>query len=414
MFCLPAMPFSTKKRKDTLSASYSLTALTWKKLKKNRMGMGCLFFLCALVLLSLLGYLITPDHTPYCNEQLLEVRLLKPGSSVRMLSVRKNQHVEKKGPLKKMLFGQPNPFTLVPITSHHFSGDSLIVQLYNETAALGRKSFHLADIAYPMDETSPPSKKGDTFLFTTIDHQRLQKKRAELMETVRSECLSTKTYLLGTDRFGRDVLSQLIIGIRVSLSIGFISVCIALLIGIFIGAAAGYFGGRTDDFLLWFINVVWSVPSLLLVIAISFVLGSGFWQVFIAIGLTMWVDIARVVRGQFISLREKEYVEASRSLGFKNFTIIFKHILPNTIGTLTVISASNFASAILTEAGLSFLGIGVQPPMPSWGNMIKENYGYIILDYAYMAIVPGLAIVCLVLAFMLLGNALRDVSDVRS
>ena len=128
----------------------------------------------------------------------------------------------------------------------------------------------------------------------------------------------------------------------------------------------------------------------------------------------MWVDIARVVRGQFISLREMEYVEASKALGFKSFTIMFRHILPNMTGTLTVISASNFASAILTEAGLSFLGIGVQPPMPSWGNMIKENYGYIILDYAYLAIVPGIAIVMLVLAFMLLGNALRDATDINN
>ncbi|MBO4402801.1 MAG: ABC transporter permease, partial [Bacteroidales bacterium] len=132
-----------------------------------------------------------------------------------------------------------------------------------------------------------------------------------------------------------------------------------------------------------------------------------------AIGLTAWVDIARVVRGQFISYKEKEYVESAKSMGFKNFTIMFRHILPNLNGTILVICASNFASAILTEAGLSFLGIGVQSPMPSWGSMIKENYGYIILDYAYLAIVPGIAIVMLVLAFMLLGNTLRDISDVR-
>lgn len=218
---------------------------------------------------------------------------------------------------------------------------------------------------------------------------------------------------MGTDRYGRDVLSQLIIGARVSLSVGFVSVSIALLIGVFLGAVAGYFRGRIDDVIMWFINVVWSIPTLLLVIAISFALGAGFWQIFIAIGLTMWVDIARVVRGQVISLREKEFVEASKAMGFKPFTIIFKHIIPNISGTIIVISASNFASAILTEAGLSFLGIGVQPPMPSWGSMIKENYGYIILDYAYLAIIPGIAIMLLVLAFMLLGNILRDVMDVK-
>ena len=209
------------------------------------------------------------------------------------------------------------------------------------------------------------------------------------------------------------MLSQLIIGARVSLSVGFVSVFIALLIGIFLGAIAGFYKGKVDDFIMWFINVVWSIPTLLLVIAISFALGTGFWQIFIAIGLTMWVDIARVVRGQVISLREKEYVEASKAMGFKNISIIFKHILPNITGTIIVVAAANFASAILTEASLSFLGIGVQAPMPSWGTMIKENYGYIILDYAYLAIVPGIAIMLLVLCFMLLGNVLRDVLDVK-
>lgn len=360
--------------KNPLSAAQSLSSITWKKMKRNRFGMGWLIFLCLLICISVLGYLITPDHTPYCNEQILEIRLLKPGSKVDLLQLKKKQQVEKNGILKSIIHGQPNPYQLLPVSSWHTENDSVIVQIYNEKSFFGKKSFALSETA-------------------GIVH---------------------RTFLLGTDRYGRDMLSQLIIGARVSLSIGFVSICIALFIGILLGAIAGYYGGKTDDFILWFINVIWSVPSLLLVIAISFVLGSGFWQVFIAIGLTMWVDIARVVRGQFISYREKEYVEASRALGFRNFTIIFKHILPNMTGTLTVISASNFASAILTEAGLSFLGIGVQAPMPSWGNMIKENYGYIILDHAYMAVIPGLAIVLLVLAFMLIGNMLRDAMDVKA
>jgi peptide/nickel transport system permease protein len=196
--------------------------------------------------------------------------------------------------------------------------------------------------------------------------------------------------------------------------VGFIAIAISLLIGITLGAIAGYFGGIIDQLIVWLINVVWSVPTLLLVIAITFVLGKGFWQVFIAVGLTMWVEVARVVRGQVLSIREKEYIEAARALGYRNRRIIFRHILPNVMGPVIVISAANFASAILLEAGLSFLGIGVQPPSPSWGSMIKENYGYIILDYAYLAILPGVAIMLMVLAFMLLGNALRDALDVKA
>jgi peptide/nickel transport system permease protein len=151
-----------------------------------------------------------------------------------------------------------------------------------------------------------------------------------------------------------------------------------------------------------------------LVIAITLALGKGFWQVFIAVGLTMWVEVARVVRGQLISAKEMQYVEAAKALGFSNFRIIFKHILPNIMAPVIVISAANFAGAILMESGLSFLGIGAQPPIPSWGAMIKDHYSYIILGKAYLAIIPGLAIMSLVTAFMLIGNALRDALDVKN
>jgi peptide/nickel transport system permease protein len=304
----------------------------------------------------------------------LEIRLQKPFSRLTFLEVRKQQDIQKKNFFAKMLYGQPSFFTAVPISKYWFSADSVYVELFNESPPYNRASYSLAAIGK----------------------------------------IHQKTYYLGTDRYGRDVLSQLIIGARVSLSVGFVSVFIALIIGVFLGAIGGYFRGKIDDAIMWFINVVWSIPTLLLVIAISFALGAGFWQIFVAIGLTMWVDIARVVRGQVISLREKEFVEASKALGFKSLTIIFKHILPNITGTIIVVAAANFASAILTEASLSFLGIGVQPPMPSWGTMIKENYGYIILpDYAYLAIIPGIAIMLLVLCFMLLGNIIRDILDVK-
>mgnify|MGYP002836047425 FL=1 len=164
---------------------------------------------------------------------------------------------------------------------------------------------------------------------------------------------------------------------------------------------------------MWFINVVWSIPTLLMVIAITLALGKGFWQVFIAVGFTMWVEVARIVRGQVLGIREKEYVQAARVLGYGDRQIIFRHILPNAWAPVIVISAANFAAAILIESGLSFLGIGAQPPMPSWGGMIKDHYAYLIVDKAYLAIAPGVAIMLLVLSFMMLGNALRDALDVR-
>ena len=220
--------------------------------------------------------------------------------------------------------------------------------------------------------------------------------------------------MLGTDKYGRDLLSRMLIGIRISLAIGFVAVFISLIIGISLGAVAGYFGGKIDAIIMWIINVTWSIPTLLLVIAITLALGKGFWQVFIAVGLTMWVEVARVVRGQVMSVKQMQYVTAARALGFTDYRIITKHILPNIMAPVIIISAANFAGAILIESGLSFLGIGAQPPMPSWGGIIKDHYSYIVLGKPYLAIIPGLAIMSLVTAFMLVGNALRDALDVKN
>jgi peptide/nickel transport system permease protein len=244
--------------------------------------------------------------------------------------------------------------------------------------------------------------------------QQISKNIAELRSMIEKQSLKTMKFYLGTDAIGRDLLSRLMIGTRISLTVGLVSVIISLFIGIFLGALAGYYRGWVDTGIMWLINVVWSIPTLLLVIAITLVLGKGIMQVFIAVGLTMWVETARVVRGQILSIREKEFVDAGRALGFKNMRIITRHVLSNVMGPVVVMAASNFAAAILTEAGLSFLGIGAQPPVPSWGEMSSAHYGYILLGKAYLAIVPGIATALLVLAFMLVGNGLRDALDTRN
>jgi peptide/nickel transport system permease protein len=197
------------------------------------------------------------------------------------------------------------------------------------------------------------------------------------------------------------------------MAVGFIAVILSIFIGVMLGALSGYFGGWTDQLITWLINVIWAIPTLLLVFAITFALGKGFWQIFIAVGLTMWVGTARLIRGQVMSLKEMEYIQAARTMGFSSARIIVKHIIPNVLGPTIVLAAGNFATAILIEAGLSFLGIGVQPPVSSWGLMIKENYNFIITNRPMLAIIPGIAIMMIVLAFNLLGNALRDALDVK-
>ncbi|MDD5508707.1 MAG: ABC transporter permease [Bacteroidales bacterium] len=403
-------------RKQHYISSGSLSRLALKRLLKNPLAVFSMVLIGAAILMAILGYLITPDPTPYSNEQFLELSVHKPGTKVRMLLVEKNMSGKEKGFIHRMLFGSRRSHTAIPFSNIRFEGGQVTVEEYSDTPLPDpqKQSFHLADVMYALDPEKQIEIKGDSTCFTDIRDQVHCEAIADLQKSVMDRHVVTRHFLLGTDQFGRDMLSRLLIGTRVSLSVGFISVAISLLIGILLGSTAGYFRGRTDDLIMWFINVVWSIPTLLLVIAITFALGKGFWQVFVAVGLTMWVEVARVVRGQFISIREKEYVEAGRALGYRNSRIIFRHILPNVLAPVIVISAANFASAILIEAGLSFLGIGVQPPMPSWGSMIRENYPYLILDSAYLAILPGVAIMIMVLAFMLIGNALRDALDVRT
>ena len=223
---------------------------------------------------------------------------------------------------------------------------------------------------------------------------------------VAENTLDTRTFWLGTDRFGRDYLSRVVAGSGLSLSVGIVAVLLSLLIGVPLGAFAGYLGGRFDDAVSWLLQVMWSIPTLLLVLAITLAFGKGFEQVFLAIGLSMWVDVARVVRGQAIALRHVEWVEAGRVLGLSTPRIVLGHILPNLAGPIAVLASANFAAAILIEAGLSFMGVGAQIPMPSWGNLIRDHYGAILTGHAHLALIPGACIVSLVLAFNALSNSL--------
>lgn len=328
--------------------------------------------------IALFAYVIIPDHTPHANEMHLSLANKRPGFSVKMLHVRKESY-PKVSWWHHMAEGEELPYDEIPVSSYSFTDSNTI--FYHEYVGTGEEG---------------PAKM--------LPANKLYKENPVV----------SKTYILGTDKYGRDLLSRLLLGTRISFSVGFISVFISLVIGIPMGALAGYYGGIIDKAIMWIINVVWSIPTLLLVIAITLALGKGFWQVFVAVGFTMWVEVARVVRGQVLSIREKEYVQAARVLGFSDWRIMWKHILPNALAPVIVISAANFAAAILIESGLSFLGIGAQPPMPSWGGMIKDHYAYLIVGKAYLALTPGIAIMLLVLAFMMLGNALRDTLDTRS
>jgi peptide/nickel transport system permease protein len=397
--------------------SESLSKQTWRKFKRNRIAVFGLIIILTACLISILGYLITPDNTPYANDQKPELHIKSPGFTVKMLVVKKNQTSIRTSVIKQMLFGKKSEFVNYTLQKYQFNRQNIIIEEYsghNNKKQNTSLKFNIADVVYAIDKKFPltyDSIKNEISFNELNNPIRIRKSITELQHIIEKENIITKTYLLGTDLLGRDLLSRLIIGTRISLGVGLVSIVISIIIGIFLGSIAGYYRGKTDAAIMWLLNVVWSIPTLLLVIAITLVLGKGILQVFIAVGLTMWVDIARIVRGQVLSIREKEFVEAGKALGYKNTRIIFKHVLPNVMGPVVVMASSNFASAILTEAGLSFLGIGAQPPLPSWGEMTNAHHGYILMDKAYLAFIPGIAIMVLVLAFMLVGNGLRDAVD---
>lgn len=342
------------------------------RLLRNKGAVFGLIIIGAALFVAITAYFISPDSSPDANRMIVEIGGRRPGFRQQFLLIKKERALDDPSFFQRLLSGAEDGYDYIPIDSYTPKGDSIIVQKF-------------------VDEG-------------------VEEKRA-----YRAPCkVETRRFLLGTDKYGRDILSRLLVGVRVSLAVGLVTVAISLTIGVLLGALAGYFRGRVDEAILWLINVIWSIPTLLLVFAITLMLGKGFWQVFVAIGLTLWVNVARIIRGQVLAVREQEFVEAARALGYSHGRILFRHILPNVMGPVWVVCASNFASAIVIEAGLSFLGVGVQPPAPSWGLMIKENYNFIITHNPMLALAPGLAIMLLVLAFNLLGNGLRDALDVRT
>ena len=358
----------------------SLSQLALQKFKKNIWGVLSFWFIVFVGFISIFAYVFAPDNSQNANQMHLTIHSKKPGFNVQMLTI-PSQIKNEQSFFSKVFYGVKNTDTEIPITNYKIENNELV---YTEYASDG-----LEGVTKQISLNSFPNQDYKQFI-------------------------TLKTFQFGTDKYGRDYLSRILIGSRISFFIGFIAVFISLIIGIFMGSIAGYFGGKVDAIMMWIINVTWSIPTLLLVIAITLALGKGFWQVFIAVGLTMWVEVARVVRGQVISVKEMQYVTAARALGFNDYRIITRHILPNIMAPVIVISAANFAGAILIESGLSFLGIGAQPPMASWGAMIKDHYNYIILGKPYLALIPGLCIMLLVMAFMLIGNALRDALDVKN
>ncbi len=305
---------------------------------------------------ALFGYALVPDNSRDVNRQIPELALLPPFSEVKTIEVPVKTKDENF--LKVLFFGSENLYRYVPVRS--VVRDEKEVLIYEDFYGKRR--------------------------------------------TLRGASYKIKSlfFLLGTDNLGRDFFSRLIIGARISLFVGFLAMLLSGFIGFFLGSIGGFFGGGTDRFLLWLMSVLWAIPSVLLALLLNFVLGRGMENLIWTIALVSWTDVARVIRGKTLELKEREFVSAATALGFPKVYILVKHIFPNLWRTLFILSVSTLSSAVLLEAGLSFLGFGVEPPMPSWGLLISENYPYLVItELAHLALLPGFFISLLI--FSLFG-----------
>ena len=351
----------------------------WTKLKKKKAAIGGLIFIIFTALISIFAYLLIGDQSPNANNQKAEIALKSPGFTSTGILLKNNRFEKGEGFINRLLFGSEKPYDWYPIKSAKRIDEGIEI-----TTHYDQQKIILSSALYHLDQTNDLSIH-----------------------------IEQKRFWLGTDRYGRSISSRLILGIRISLLVGMLAVIISLSVGVILGGIGGYFGGWIDRIVMYFINVMWSIPTLLLVFAIVLAFGRGLGIIFLAVGLTMWVDVARIVRGQVKKIKEEQFVQAAKSIGVNDIRILFRHILPNIIGPILVIGAANFATAILIEAGLSYLGFGVRPPTPSIGNMLNEHYGYAISGKPALALVPAITIMLMVLSFNLLGSGLRDVFDVK-
>ena len=340
--------------------------------------MGGLVFIVFTALISLFAYMVIGDQSPDANNQKAEIALKGTNFQTDVIILKNNRYEPNQSFFTRFVSGAEKQYDYYPIQEAKIVPEGVEVMThYNQKRIIKPKELY-TDLG---DNLSPH--------------------------------LSSQRFWLGTDRYGRSISSRLILGIRISLLVGLLAVIISLSVGIIIGGLGGYFGGWIDRVVMYMINVMWSIPTLLLVFAIVLAFGRGLGVIFLAVGLTMWVDVARIVRGQVKKIKEEQFVQAAKSIGVREERILFTHILPNIIGPVLVIGAANFATAILIEAGLSYLGFGVRPPTPSIGNMLNEHYGYAITGKPVLALVPAVTIMLMVLSFNLLGSGLRDVFDVK-
>lgn len=380
-----------------------------KRISGNKMAVSCSVILMVITFCALMAPFIVMDKSPQTNNQILSIALQSPMFRSKFLLRVKNTPPEKSEQFdlyRKISFKNLEE---IPFDQLAMDGNTINITYRDQV-----KRFSMADVIAPINENMVSRDKPDEIFILLNSGDSIYLNRMSVINKINKDHIVSHRYFMGTDKYGRDVLSRIVMGLKISLFIGLLSVIISLFVGITIGSLGGYYGGWVDKLFMLIINTSWSIPTILLAFAIILAFGKGIPVIILAVGLTMWVDVARLVRGQVIQIKNETYIKSSEIVGFGKPYIIINHILPNAIGPILVIAAANFATAILVEAGLSYLGLGIQPPTPSLGNMLQENYAYATGGFIYLAIFPIIVIMTLVLCFNLLGTSLRDVFDVKS
>ncbi len=376
-----------------------LSQIAWREFKKRSVSVGALAIAVVLYTIALLAPLLAP-FSPN-SQQDLTVTAYKPPLArfdviVLKDSIRQN----------------------IPLRTQETISASLantIIETNHILLNRGQTHKSLYVNSYSLERTHIVVKKGSrtrTIPFSSVKGGDKFMQQPDSQIDQNPDFIASIRFLLGTDQYGRDILSRVIYGSRISLSIGFLVVLIAVTLGTILGVVSGYFGGFTDNLIMRFVDILIAFPGLFLILIIIATFGNSIYLIVITLSLTGWMGVSRLVRSQILTLKEQEFILAAKSLGLSSWRIIFKHLVPNTLTPVIVAATLRIGSIILTEAGLSFLGLGVQPPTASWGNIINEGRDN-LLNHWWISTFPGLAIVLTVICFNLIGDGARDALDPR-
>jgi peptide/nickel transport system permease protein len=382
-----------KEKQIAQSGETSLWQLGMVSFKRNGISVAASMVIFVLYSVAFLAPLLSP-FSPYDQQDFLVTAYQPPLTRLDALVLRQHKTV------------------VIPLRT----GNDMASRAAN-TLILDSQKLRSRNLVYPLKFVNSYQPAGDQVLY----RQGMREKSIPLADLAnisgsttngKPGYVVTKTFLLGTDQYGRDIFSRVIYGSRISLSIGFLVVLISVSLGTVIGISSGYFGGWVDGILMRIVDVLIAFPALFLILIIIATFGNSIYLIVITLSFTGWMGVARIVRGQVLSLKEQEFILAAKSLGLSSFRIIFRHLLPNTLTPIIVAATLRIGSIILTEAGLSFLGLGVQPPTPSWGNIINEGRDS-LLNHWWISTFPGVAILSTVVCFNLIGDGIRDALDPR-